>query len=150
LRQRRIGCGFAPSGTTRLVASLLGLFTVLLGQASASAHASDASMWGYDLSGSRYYAAAHTIRPSDLRRLTLRWAFAVPGSVGQQSQPAVVNGYLYFGGGNGVFYALDATTGKPRWQFKTSKVARIGRTANPLRDGPAVANGLVYFGDRTG
>jgi polyvinyl alcohol dehydrogenase (cytochrome) len=118
----------------------------MLAVGAATAAATDVPSWGYTVTGSRYNRAERTLTPADVHRLRLKWAFAIPTATGQQSQPAVVGGTLYFGGTNGVFYALDAVTGRLRWQFDTRPSARA--QLNPLRDGPAVAGGTVYFGDR--
>ena len=50
--------------------------------------------------------------------------------------PAVVDGKLYVGDWNGVFYCLDAATGLQVWNY----------TADMMGSSPAVANGKVYFG----
>jgi polyvinyl alcohol dehydrogenase (cytochrome) len=124
----------------------------------------DWPQWSFDLSGSRYNPAERTLTARNAGRLELKWAFAVPNTDGaQSSQPAVVGNTVYVGGRNGIFYALDALTGKERWEFDTrvvvgEKVPNPGlfpdpsasSGTNPLRDGPAVANGLVYFGDFNG
>lgn len=112
---------------------------------AAAAAAGDVRSWSYDLEGSRYAAAETTITPHNVSRLRLKWVFAVPTATGAQSQPAVVGNTLYFGGTNGVFYALNATTGKLRWRFNTAPIVHVA--SNPLRDGPAVSGGVVYFGD---
>jgi polyvinyl alcohol dehydrogenase (cytochrome) len=115
---------------------------------AANADLADVSSWGYTVTGSRYNANEQTVTPATVRSLRLKWAFAVPTATGQQSQPAVVNGTLYFGGTNGVFYALDSKTGKLRWQFDTNPIVGTSGQGNALRDGPAVDNGIVYFGDK--
>jgi outer membrane protein assembly factor BamB len=53
------------------------------------------------------------------------------------SSPAVADGVIYFGSGDGNCYALDAATGKLMWKFETKDV---------VHSSPAVVNGLVYFG----
>ena len=53
------------------------------------------------------------------------------------SSPAVVDGTVYFGSGDGHLYALNAPNGELRWRFKTGDVVHAS---------PAVVNGLVYFG----
>lgn len=129
--------------------AVIGVLLVSLAAASAAVAATgDVTNWGYDLAGSRFAAGERTITPLNVDRLRLKWAFAVPTATGAQSQPAVVGNTIYFGGTNGVFYALNATTGKLRWRFKTTPTARPGLLANALRDAPAVADGVVYFGDK--
>jgi len=113
----------------------------------------DWPMWQHDRSGSRYNGAEHAINARSVSRLTPRWAFVFPESDGlQSSQPAVVNGTVYVGGHSGRLYALDARTGATRWTFDTATVvgALPAGVTNALRDGPAVVQGTVYFGDSTG
>ena len=108
--------------------------------------------WQHDLYGSRYNPAEHVITPATAADLKLKWAFAypfVPNGVMAKSQPAVVNGVVYFGSPDAKFYALDARTGKTRWVFDLSTVAPIVGDAS-VWDGPAVVNGKVYFGDHRG
>jgi eukaryotic-like serine/threonine-protein kinase len=53
------------------------------------------------------------------------------------SSPAVVNGKVYFGSGDGGVYAVDAQTGVLQWKFTTKDVVHAS---------PAVVNGVVYIG----
>src|SRR6266478_4281028 len=53
------------------------------------------------------------------------------------SSPAVVNGAVYFGSGDGNLYSLDANSGELRWKFKTGDVVHAS---------PAIANGVAYVG----
>jgi outer membrane protein assembly factor BamB len=55
----------------------------------------------------------------------------------QGPQPLVADGVVYVGTGDGVFHAVDAQTGKPRWHFATS-----GR----IRNGAALSNNRVFIG----
>jgi len=54
---------------------------------------------------------------------------------------AVDRGALYFGSGDGNFYAVDALTGAERWRYKTG---------GPVTSSAAVANGAVFFASRDG
>ena len=53
------------------------------------------------------------------------------------SSPAVANGMVYFGSGDGNVYAVDATTGLLQWKFPTKDV---------VHSSPAVAGNTVYVG----
>ncbi len=53
------------------------------------------------------------------------------------SSPAVKNDIVYFGSGDGNFYAVDKTTGKEKWKFETKGI---------IHSSPALAFGNVYFG----
>ena len=53
------------------------------------------------------------------------------------SSPAVANGMVYFGSGDGNVYAVDAETGLLRWKFPTKDV---------VHSSPAVVDNTVYIG----
>jgi len=53
------------------------------------------------------------------------------------SSPALANGKVYFGSGDGNVYAVDAKTGLLQWKFATKDV---------VHSSPAVAAGIVYVG----
>src|SRR5207302_3868589 len=66
------------------------------------------------------------------------------------SSPAVANGVVYIGSGDGEFYAFSATgatncSGTP----KTCKPLWTGATGPYTDSSPAVANGVVYVGSRS-
>jgi polyvinyl alcohol dehydrogenase (cytochrome) len=143
----------------RLAVGLLllsALFTASPGLPSAhaqvGAQSGDVANSMYDLRGSRHNAVENTITTQNVGRLRRKWAFAIPGVIGQSSQPAVVGDTVYFGAENGLFYALNASNGHTRWRFNTlvRSVATLTGPGNPLRDSPAVADGRVYFGDSRG
>ena len=53
------------------------------------------------------------------------------------SSPAVSDGLVFFGAGDGGVYAVEAATGVLQWAF---------RTGNVVHASPAVAGGIVYVG----
>ena len=53
------------------------------------------------------------------------------------SSPAVYQGKVYFGSGDGGIYAVDAASGLLQWKFQTGNV---------VHGSPAVVNGIVYVG----
>jgi len=53
------------------------------------------------------------------------------------SSPALAQGNVYFGSGDGNVYALDAASGALRWKF---------RTADVVHASPAIADGTLYIG----
>ena len=57
------------------------------------------------------------------------------------NSPAIANGVVCFGSGDGHLYAVDANTGQERWRFKTE-----GR----VNSKPAIVSGMVYFGSEGG
>lgn len=54
-----------------------------------------------------------------------------------ESSPVVAQGMVFFGSGDGNFYALDAASGALRWKFTTGDVVHAS---------PAYDSGTVYFG----
>src|SRR5262245_42589620 len=101
--------------------------------------------WGLDQRNTRYQAAADAgLTPVNVPRLTLKWAFGLPGVSASGSQVSIVGNRLFVGSRNGVVYSLDAKTGCVAWAFEADAGVRstpvVGRTAN------GTAN-TVYFGD---
>lgn len=87
--------------------------------------------WKFITGGEKRYAAVgiHGWLPKDSLYTDL-WDFWL-------SSPAVQNNIVYFGSGDGNFYALDTKTGKEKWRFKTNGI---------IHSSPALAFGNVYFG----
>jgi outer membrane protein assembly factor BamB len=68
----------------------------------------------------------------------LLWKILLGGAPADGCDAAVANGTVYLGSGDsGVFYAIDAVSGKVRWTYATNV---------PVYAASAVANGVVYFG----
>ncbi|HEY7640233.1 MAG TPA: PQQ-binding-like beta-propeller repeat protein [Steroidobacteraceae bacterium] len=57
------------------------------------------------------------------------------------SSPAVANGKVFFGSGDGNVYAVDARTGQLQWKFATKNVVHAS---------PAVVGNVVYIGSWDG
>lgn len=111
--------------------------------------------WQKDPIGTRHNPVESAITTRTVGRLQLKWAFTyanVPFAT-TGSQPAVVDGTLYVGGPDAKFFALDARTGATRWTFDLTTVAGPVDNqfvTNQVRNGPAVADGRVHFGDSRG
>jgi outer membrane protein assembly factor BamB len=72
------------------------------------------------------------------RRLDgVRFVFRTGAAI--RSTPALSQGVLYFGSGDGNVYALDSRSGAVRW-----RIAADG----PVSASPAVADGMVFFTTR--
>lgn len=65
---------------------------------------------------------------------SIAWSFQTSAPV--VASPAISNGLIYIGSLDSTFYAINAKTGKERWQFKSAD--EISSTA-------AFHNGLCYF-----
>jgi outer membrane protein assembly factor BamB len=76
----------------------------------------------------------------DVRTGANIWGFTVNGSV--LSSPAVANGSVYFGTGNGNMYAVAEHTGNVEWIYQLSTSAIVSS--------PVVANGIIFVGSTDG
>ena len=99
-----------------------------------AADAGEASMFRGDARGSGGYSAK-PVYALDGIRFTFKTQAAI------RSTPALADGVLYFGSGDGNFYAIDAGSGVERWHFNT---------AGAVNSSPAIANKQVYFSSRDG
>jgi outer membrane protein assembly factor BamB len=71
------------------------------------------------------------------KSLKLRWSYQARDSI--ESSAAIVDDTVYVGSMDGFLYAIDLTTGRVRWQYKT---------AGPVEESsPCVHDGVVYVGD---
>lgn len=90
------------------------------------------------------------IRGVDALTGEVLWSHTTPRRV--RSTPAVVDGTVYVGGGDGVVYALDLETGAQRWTFETEgasmDAAGFGFDRTQIQASPAVVDGMVYIGSR--
>jgi outer membrane protein assembly factor BamB len=71
--------------------------------------------------------------------LGLAWRAATNGDV--VSSPAIANGIVYVGSGDGGLYAFELATGVRRWKYDA---------ASPVSSSPAIGGGLVYAESREG
>lgn len=100
--------------------------------------------WGFDEKNTRFIPEDIAgIKPEDIPRLKLKWAFKYEMALQARSQPAVSNDTVYVGDQYGTLYALDTETGCTRWEFDTTWEVRtaisLGKNING-RD-------MVFFGD---
>jgi len=87
--------------------------------------------WKFATEGERRFAAKH-LHGAQPKGETMPDPFDF-----YLSSPAVENGTVYFGSGDGNVYALDAASGELKWKFKTGDVVHAS---------PAVADGIVFVG----
>jgi polyvinyl alcohol dehydrogenase (cytochrome) len=111
--------------------------------------------WGPDARNVRFQADTGGLVAGDVPKLTLKWAFGIPGVTQSRSQPAVVGGRLFMASQTGRVYALDADTGCTYWSFAAMAGVRTAISVGPVEDGYAIyfadANARVYAVDaRTG
>ena len=91
--------------------------------------------------GNRYSPLAQ-INKTNVKRLAPAWVFPVPGAPRLEVTPVVVDGVMYITGPNEA-HALDATTGRRIWSFRTP------RTPGLLSEAGGGANrGVALSGSR--
>lgn len=111
-------------------------------RASASAWAA----WGLGLDNRRFQTLeAAGIKPSDIPRLKLKWAFGFADTTLMRSQPAVYGGRVFAGGNNGTVYSLDAATGCVHWVAEGAAGVRTGLVVVRLE-----GRTMIFFGDSAG
>ena len=69
----------------------------------------------------------------------LLWTFQTGDMI--ESTAAVVDGTVYIGALDGIFYAIDAQTGEKQWMYQTN---------SSIKASVAIHNGVAYFGDGDG
>jgi polyvinyl alcohol dehydrogenase (cytochrome) len=97
------GTPTAVTGTDRLCSS----------HPPLKAAAGDWSSLGADQNSSRFQPNPG-LRASDVPKLTVKWAFSMPGG----GQPIVIGDYLFMTNRGGKFYALDARSGCVHWAIE--------------------------------
>jgi polyvinyl alcohol dehydrogenase (cytochrome) len=106
--------------------------------------------WGPDGSNARFQTAAGAgLKPSDVPRLKLKWAFGLPGGGTASSQPSVVFGRVFVGSDNGAVYSMDAGSGCFYWSFMADSPGRFAPVLGPI-SGHAGSKYAVYFATGTG
>jgi polyvinyl alcohol dehydrogenase (cytochrome) len=108
-------------------------------QAKPAAQPAGWPMYGRDIAGSHYNPDETALTPSTVSQLKTKWVFETGADV--SSQPAVVDGVVYFGSWDGKEYAVDAKTGTKIWEYDCG---------SPSRSGAAYDNSTLYFGDLAG
>ncbi|HEY3846905.1 MAG TPA: PQQ-binding-like beta-propeller repeat protein [Acetobacteraceae bacterium] len=148
------------AGSACLMPAALGLVAVLgLGAANAQAQttpspqeflnaASDTANWilpAKSYSGN-HYTNATQISPTNVSGLQRAWTFKVDDSGPMEVSPIVYNGTMYVTSAHDHVYALDAATGKLKWDFKDAPHV-ISFAANR---GIGLLDGNVYLGTLDG
>ena len=103
------------------------------------------SSWGMDLNNRRYAdEKISSIRPENVAKLALKWAFAFPAATRARSQPTVAGQTLFTADQNGYVYALDLATGCVRWTFKADDEVRSAIVIDNDKNGNA---NRIFFAD---
>jgi alcohol dehydrogenase (cytochrome c) len=105
----------------------------------------DSGNWilpGRNYSGNRQVWEGE-IGPYNVGQLKLAWTFKLPGADPVEAAPIVWDGIVYVTSGQDDVFALDATTGNLKWQFRPNAQQRVGF---PRNRGVAVYEGMVFIG----
>jgi outer membrane protein assembly factor BamB len=110
----------------------------------------EGTVWGASMDG-RVYALEPPTQAGGV--VKVRWTFHSgerDDKGGFENAPAIdADGTLYIGGNNGIFYALDARTGKVKWTF--DGVARSGYRTYAIFSSAALGpDRTIYFGGKDG
>jgi quinoprotein glucose dehydrogenase len=128
----------------RPLASIL-ILTLCLAQARAAAPG-DWPNPGYDKAGTRY-SPLDQINRENVAKLAVAWTYhtgdSSPGKT-IECTPLVVDGVMYVTTVTTKLVALDAATGKERWQFDPYAA---GRTFNKIRASGGVNRGAAFWSD---
>jgi polyvinyl alcohol dehydrogenase (cytochrome) len=101
--------------------------------------------WGAGLANARFQSGdAARMTAGDVPRLTLKWAFGLPGASSGGTQPVVAGGRIYVGGAEGDLFALDSKSGCIYWRIEVEAGIRSAITLGQRSGGGLTA----YFGDQ--
>jgi len=135
---------------TTVLLTGLALLVPGVAEAASSGAPVPSGSWAYpngDLANTRDAAGA-VISSANVSELKQAWSFTITGKGATSvldagsltSVPIVVNGVVYIQDQESNVYALDLSTGKPRWEYRLNQPLKSG----PGPNGVAVANGIVF------
>src|SRR5580658_9789542 len=105
-----------------------------------SARAPQWTGWSTDVTNTRFQDEKSAgLTAVEVPKLKLKWAFGLGGGTDARSQPALADGRMYFGTGEGSVYSLDARSGCIHWTFKAERDVRSALVVDPAKH-------AVYFG----
>jgi polyvinyl alcohol dehydrogenase (cytochrome) len=134
-----------PAPRARLAVEALENRLVPSGVDVVSGDPNDWPMYNHDAAGSRYNQAEHTLSPSTVGNLAVKWSYPTHGPIA--GTPAVVNDRVYAADALGYVYALDRN-GNQLWERQLD----VGVTASRLKvtASALVTNRTVVIGDQSG
>lgn len=104
--------------------------------------AGDWNGWGRDLINSRYQPNP-SIKPEDIPKLKVKWAFAHPGPMAT-GQPTVIGDRLFLTTEAGYIFSLNAKTGCTYWVANAGSAVRAAMSVVAL---PTKGKFALYLGD---
>jgi alcohol dehydrogenase (cytochrome c) len=91
------------------------------------------------------YSSLEQITTGNVTRLAPAWIFPVPNAPRLELTPVVLDGVMYITGANEA-YALDATTGRQIWQFRTPRTkGLLSEAGGGANRGVAVSGNKVFM-----
>lgn len=109
-----------------------GLF-YLMAQESCAIYSKNAEWWkrgesfyGGKTRGASVENGGKFLRALELESGRLAWEVPVQGGILQSGVMGTSGGLVFYGDGSGAFVAVDATRGRPLWQFQTGKSFKAG------------------------
>jgi polyvinyl alcohol dehydrogenase (cytochrome) len=101
--------------------------------------------WGPHGTNARFQpAAAARLAPEEVPKLTLKWAFGLPGGGVTASQPTVALGRAFIASDNRVVYSLDARTGCAYWAFHAENSGRFAPIVAPIAGYPGTRYAVFF------
>ena len=101
--------------------------------------------WGRDLDNT-HYQPKPGIKPEDVPRLKVKWAWTHPGPMAT-GQPTIIGNRLFVTTEAGQLFSLNAQTGCTYWSVNTGAGLRSAVSVGPLPAG-SKAKFAIYFGDQ--
>ena len=101
--------------------------------------------WGRDLDNT-HYQPKPGIKPEDVPRLKVKWAWTHPGPMAT-GQPTIIGNRLFVTTEAGQLFSLNAQTGCTYWNVNTGAGLRSAVSVGPLPAG-SKAKFAIYFGDQ--
>ena len=106
--------------------------------------------WGGDVTNTRYVPLDKGGLSAPLvPRLTLKWAFGLPGVVAARAQPVVVGGRLFISSESGDVFSLNAKTGCIYWVFHAKSGIRTAASVGQYKSATGANAWGVYVADGT-
>ncbi|PZQ21508.1 MAG: PQQ-dependent dehydrogenase, methanol/ethanol family [Sphingopyxis macrogoltabida] len=121
-------------------------------QPPIASRGNDWASHGQDASEQRF-STLDQIDTSTIDKLGLAWSLDLPDESILQATPIAVDGSIYFPGGNGKVYAVDAESGALRWTHDAQPMMVNGKVSSRIygaNRGVAYWEGKVYTATRSG
>jgi polyvinyl alcohol dehydrogenase (cytochrome) len=107
--------------------------------------------WGPTIENTHFQPGPQAgLRPEQVPRLALKWAFGFPDTASAWAQPTVAGGRVFAGSQNGTVYSLDAKTGCTVWTFVAHAGVRASVFIGPRTGTGRTALYPAYFSDQQG